>query len=67
MSNTVLFIALGHGLFPLIGGMLGKKVGVILGAIIGVAVAVLTGGMRYSFIDIIGVIVGFILAWSLVK
>lgn len=65
MSNTVLLIALAHGLFPLIGGMVGKKVGVVFGAIVGVAFAILTGGSRYAFVDILGVAVGFALAWAL--
>ncbi|MBQ9212517.1 MAG: hypothetical protein IJ150_01040 [Bacteroidales bacterium] len=57
MSNTVLLIALAHGLFPLIGGMVGKKVGVVF--------AILTGGSRYAFVDILGVAVGFAVAWAL--
>ncbi|MCR5361345.1 MAG: hypothetical protein K6E73_04980 [Bacteroidales bacterium] len=67
LSNMVLIIALAHGLFPLIGGMLGHKTGIIIGALIGILFAMLAGGAKYAAVDFLGIAAGFALAWLLFK
>ena len=56
--STMLVIGLGHAIFPIVGGMLMKKVGLALGTVVGVLIAVFLGNSRFLTVDLIGIGVG---------
>lgn len=62
MSTTVLVIGLSHAIFPIVGCLLKKKIGLWLGAALGILIAISLGGARYSGIDLIGVGIGVVAA-----
>lgn len=63
MSMTVLVIGFAHGLLPIIGAMVNKKVGLMIGTAVGIFMALAMGGSRYAAVDLIGVAAGFALSW----
>ncbi len=58
----IILIAIIHGLIPIIGGLIGGAKGARGGAIISAVLAVFTGALIFTPVDLIGVAIGYCLA-----
>jgi len=65
--STMLIIGLGHAIFPIVGSMMMKKVGLAIGTVVGGLIAVCLGSPRYLVADLIGIGVGMALGLCILK
>ena len=67
MTLIVAAIGLAHGIPPALGGFSGGKVGVVLGCFIALLIAFWSGSGQYLAFDIVGVLIGTWLGWTIAK
>ena len=65
--STMLIIGLGHAIFPIVGSMMMKKIGLAIGTVVGGLIAVCLGSPRYLVADLIGIGVGIALGLCILK
>ena len=65
--SAMLAIGLGHAIFPIVGGMLMKKIGLAIGTVVGGLIAVFLGSPRFLTAELIGIGVGIAISLIMLK